>query len=700
MLRIRSRGASTMRGMLAALLLAGGFACGGDSTGPGTPDSVDSVVITGAPTTTMLVGDSVRLVATAVNATGGVVSNQRISWTSSAPIVAAVRENGMLLALGAGSATITATASGHEGSVLLAIAFGVTMGTQGGVLTAAGGAFTLTLPPYALSQSTLLLVHPTSTAPADPRVVPGTAFELGPDGVVFSRGTLTLTYDPARIPAGLVAGSLQLYMQSGTGWVVVPGSTVDTVKKAVTGTITRAGVYAVRSTPVDRIVLSGSAAGGAVYVGQSAQLHATLYASTGDTLAAYAATWSSSDPGKATVDATGNVTGVAPGTATIKASSDGKSTQATVTVLARAIADWSRATDWTTYQGDARHSGYVDATLDPSVFREKWVATPSSAGAYYQPTVGGGRVYVSTNSYFGAQQLIALSLTDGSVDWVHDFGSIFGINQATYDNGTLWITTGGHEDTYIYALSETTGAMRFRTSFQSQWENWKAPIVVGSEIVTAGGYYGGMYGFDRQTGQQTFFMSGPQVDGWAPAALNGLVYATDYANGPGVRAVGPADGSIVADIPDSRLAAVTTPVIGGANDLFTIFGSKLVKVDLGTKQVAWVQTGSYTGMPVVGNDVVYGIDGGTIDARRESDGTLLWSWAPPQGTTPQTLALTHNLLFVGTAGPYGASGATFAVDLASHLAVWSYPFGGDFALSSQGVLFVASGRKVAAITVR
>lgn len=697
---VRSFRCFALRGTLAVLLLAAGFGCGGDSTSPFSEDAVESVVITGAPATTLLIGDSVRLIATAVNATGGVVSNQRITWTSSAPTVAAVRENGTVLALGAGSATITAAAGGRDGTVTLDIAFGVTIGAQGGVLTAAGGAFKLTLPEYSVREPTLLLVHPRTDVPADPRLVPGTSFELGPPDVIFQIGTLTLTYDSARIPAGLGAGSLQLYMQSGSGWVVVRGSKVDTVARTVTGVIDEAGVYALRSTPVDHIALTGWAAGGGLYAGQSTQLHATLYSSASDTLPTAPVSWSSSDPGKATVDATGKVTGVAAGTATITASSDGKSAKATVTVLARPVSDWSRATDWTTYQGDARHSGYVDATLDPSLFHEKWVATPSSAGSYYQPTVGGGRVFVSTNSYFSIQQLIALNISDGSVDWVRDFGPIFGINQSTYDSGTLWITSGGHEDTYLHALNEADGSLRFQTHFESQWEHWKAPIVVGSYIVTAGGYYGGMYGFARQTGEQTFFMTGPQVDGWAPAALNGLVYATDYASGPGVRAVNPADGSISADISDTRLSWVTTPVIGSMNDLFTIVSNRLVKVDLGAKQVAWEESGAYVGIPVVGNGVVYAIGNGTVTARGESDGTLLWSWAPPPGNSPQTLALTHNVLFVGVAGSSGAPGMTLAVDLASHLTVWSYPMVGDLALSRQGVLFVTSGKKVAAISLR
>jgi hypothetical protein len=55
--------------------------------------------------------------------------------------------------------------------------------------------------------------------------------------------------------------------------------------------------------------------------------------------------------------------------------------------------------------------------------------------------------------------------------------------------------------------------------------------------------------------------------------------------------------------------------------------------------------------------------------------------------------LTHNVLFVGVGD------MTFAVDLSSHLSVWSYPMGGDFALSSQGMLLLTSGSKVVAIAL-
>jgi hypothetical protein len=646
----------------------------------------------------MLVGDVASLIATAVNATGGIISNQNVSWTSSAPTVAAVTAGGQLRALGAGKSVISASVGGHSGVASVEVAFGATVGTAGGTLTAADGAFVLTLPAGSLAQATLLMVRPASNAPADARAVPNTAFELGPDGVNFGRlVTLSMTYDPARLPAGLAGESLQLYMQSGSGWQVVLGSKVDAATRTATGGINRSGTYVVRSTAVDRIVLRGAAAGGALYAGQSTQLAAALYASNNDSLPARPITWSSSAPARVTVDATGKLSAIAAGTATITATTDGKSASTTVTILSRPAPNWSRAAEWTTYQGNPQHSGYIDATLDPGAFKERWLTTPITGAGFFQLTTGGGRLFLATSGYFSTQQVIALSPTDGSQLWVRDFGAIFGLNQTTYDGGFVYLTTGGHSDTYLYSLKETDGSLQYQSAFASQWEHWKAPVVAGSTIVTAGGSYGGMYGFDRATGKQLFFNSGTQTDGWGPAASGGLVYITDGS----VKGITPTDGKVVTQISDSRVQSVTTPVIGGTNDLLTITGNRLVSVDLTGKRVAWEQSGGYFGMPVVGGGVVYGFSGTVVAARGESDGALLWTWTPPAPyTAMQSMALTNNVLFVSVSGGYGAPGMTFAIDLTSHLTVWSYPMSGELSLSGQGVLYVLQGSKLAAISVR
>jgi alpha-tubulin suppressor-like RCC1 family protein len=74
-----------------------------------------------------------------------------------------------------------------------------------------------------------------------------------------------------------------------------------------------------------------------VALGGTAQLQATAKDADGAALTDRSMTWSSSDNAVATVSATGMVTGVAAGTSTITATSEGKSGTAAVTVLTAAL---------------------------------------------------------------------------------------------------------------------------------------------------------------------------------------------------------------------------------------------------------------------------------------------------------------------------------------------------------------------------
>src|SRR5256885_15037074 len=66
------------------------------------PAGVASVVVTGVPVAPVIIGDSFQLVATAINSTGGIVSNQAFGWRTSDAGVAAVSSNGQVRAIGAG----------------------------------------------------------------------------------------------------------------------------------------------------------------------------------------------------------------------------------------------------------------------------------------------------------------------------------------------------------------------------------------------------------------------------------------------------------------------------------------------------------------------------------------------------------------------------------------------------------------------
>ena len=70
---------------------------------------------------TVLVGDSLRLAATAEDANGHVVAGSRFTWSSSDPSVATVDGSGLVRGFAGGTATITATSGAEQGAAELTV---------------------------------------------------------------------------------------------------------------------------------------------------------------------------------------------------------------------------------------------------------------------------------------------------------------------------------------------------------------------------------------------------------------------------------------------------------------------------------------------------------------------------------------------------------------------------------------------------
>ncbi|MNN74907.1 hypothetical protein D3C81_1911590 [compost metagenome] len=97
--------------------------------------------------------------------------------------------------------------------------------------------------------------------------------------------------------------------------------------------------------------------------------------------------------------------------------------------------------------------------------------------------------------------------------------------------------------------------------------------------------------------------------------------------------------------------------------------------------------GQFSTQPVVAQGIVYVGNQASraLEARQFGDGALLWRW--PLDTALDEyfggdLIVTGNLLFVG------GRNNTYAIDLASRKAVWTYRMGGSLALSRHGVLYI------------
>src|SRR5262245_19357051 len=107
---------------LPAVLAVVVASCGGSgSSGPSEPVANSVAAVTVTPRTANLeVGTSRQLSAAATDSDGRTLSGVVVTWTSSNVSVMRVDQSGLVSALAAGTAMVTATASGKSGSAEIA----------------------------------------------------------------------------------------------------------------------------------------------------------------------------------------------------------------------------------------------------------------------------------------------------------------------------------------------------------------------------------------------------------------------------------------------------------------------------------------------------------------------------------------------------------------------------------------------------
>lgn len=694
------RGGRTLARLLFALVVGGGVACGGDSTA--TTRSVTAVVLTGTPTAPMRVGGTTQLLATALSETGSTISGAAVTWTSTNQAVARVSSGGLVTAISAGAATVTATSGSGTAQTEILVVAPLAL-SSGNSVALPDGSVTLASAPGGTGGMTLL-VGPGAASTADDKVVPGSIFQISSESgtPLFLGGvTLTLRYDPARMPAGTTAGGLQLYQRTGTGWVAIRQSASNETQRTVSGTFQTTGTYAARYTPVARVLITGAQADGALYVGQTGRISAAAESATGEILSR-GATWTSSAESIVAVIADGTLTAKGTGTATITATVDGATATTQVLVLVRPTASWAGTLDWTTHRGNNRRTGFVDAALDPLTFSRRWEVTVSGNGqaSLSEPATGDGNVYVSSKAYYGSQALWALDAMTGAARWTRAFGEIHAVNGPATGNGRVYVSTGGHQDSFLWSFEAADGTVKYRSAYGNQWSRWNAPAVTPDVVFVAGGYYGGMSSFGALDGALRWRRDLSQEDEWTPAADGNTAYVFGSS---GLLTLDGTSGTAAVKLASLGLPSAGTPVIGSVNELFAIRGSRLIAMDLARNAMSWSLPGSYQGVPTVDATNVYAVVNGQVEARRRTDGALAWTWVPQSGTATGSVIVTRNLLFVRLVPSVNATsgGRVAALDLSVRKVVWSYDADGELALGN-GLLVVASrtGTKVTAISVR
>jgi alpha-tubulin suppressor-like RCC1 family protein len=252
-----------------------------------------------------VLGDSVQLVAS-VRTSQGVVTDREVLWATSDARVAIVSSAGLVKARNPGRVTIAATSEGRVDSAAITV---------------------VPIP-----------VAGVSLTPMEPRVdVGGTVF-VAPS--VTDRNDQILTRREVTFESSDV--NVASVDQRGLVTGIAPGT--------VTITATSEGVSGTATIPVggpllaDRIEITPEAS--AIGAGTSVQLSARAFQCDTETETCSVIDnppvgWTSSDPAVATIDGTGRLTALAPGTVEITAGTEDARGLSTVTVLNPSAVTWS-----------------------------------------------------------------------------------------------------------------------------------------------------------------------------------------------------------------------------------------------------------------------------------------------------------------------------------------------------------------------
>ncbi|HEV8400740.1 MAG TPA: Ig-like domain-containing protein [Gemmatimonadales bacterium] len=408
-----------------------------------TPAPVASVTVAPA-TVSVYEKASVQLTATLKDANGNVLTGRLVTWSTSNGGVATVSTSGLVTGVSVGAITITATSEGQSG----------------------GSAVTVTLAPVAT----------VTVAPAGPSLQVG--------------GTLQLTATLKDLNGNVLTGRVVTWGTSAPGVVGVSPTGLATGLAVGSGSVTatsegKVGTTTVTVIPVPVASVTVSPAAASVLVAGTVQLTATTRDAGGNVLTGRTVTWSSGTPGVATVTTAGLVRGVAVGTATITATSEGKQGTATITVTQPPVATVTVTPAATTLQvggtvqltATTRDAGgnILTGRIVTWGSSSPGVASVSGSGAVLAVAVGAATMTATSEGQSGTAAVTVTSAPvpragwyaaptgtsggDGSVARPWDLATALrGGGGKIRPGDTLWLRGGSYLGAYSSTLAGTAAA--------------------------------------------------------------------------------------------------------------------------------------------------------------------------------------------------------------------------------------------------
>jgi hypothetical protein len=360
----------------------------------------------------------------------------------------------------------------------------------------------------------------------------------------------------------VLTGRTVAWASSATGVATVNGSGVVTGQGAGTATITatsegKSGTAAVTVTVVPVATVSVTPSTLSLAVGQTGQLTATPRDANGNALSGRVITWTTSASGVATVSSGGVVTGVSDGTATITATSEGKSGTAAVTVEQGSAAYPNQPAGATALGVSTLDFGRFVATEPETASQPFWYVTKSNLStvtdnsAPRNPTkVGAVRVTDATaNCSIGGGytmgKLESLSRfvppSDVRVLYISFYFKMTGTNPRVYVNGLKFFNVFGRNFATtsileLWATNDETGAGPYGIGWVGQDANNSPTFGTTSKTLVAGQWYHVEATINYATKVHTLWIDGVKrgegTNGASMTAPEAFQWGWVYGGGP------------------------------------------------------------------------------------------------------------------------------------------------------------------------
>jgi uncharacterized protein YjdB len=431
-------------------------------------------------TSTLQVAGKVQLSAVTRDANNNVLSGRVVSWSSSNTGLATVSSSGLVTAVAAGSATITALSEGKSGTSVITV-----------------------------------------SAPAP---VPVAAVTVSPNSSTLQiAATVQLSAITRDANNNVLSGRVVSWSSNSSGVATVSSSGLVTAVAAGSATITalsegKSGTSVITVSapaPVPVATVSVTPSSTSITVGSTVQLSAVTRDANNNVLTGRAISWTSGTPATGSVSGAGLVTGLVVGSTTITATSEGKTGTSVITVTAAPPPP---------PPGSVEPSGMTTLTERPftSLNEDGWSSqgdysiqsdalapySPSSVGQIrFQAGFGSGnapavleKVWSGSNKTLYVSFWLKLSSNwygnDAGVNkifhfWIGDSNRLV-LNARGTGNGTLTaevelqgIVAGGNYDGGTTALFEPNLGPS-GTIVRGTWLHWEA-IFTGNSSGTADG---------------------------------------------------------------------------------------------------------------------------------------------------------------------------------------------------------------------